>query len=598
MANFQDQLPVAAFGSRSLRLTHPFTRGTDVKVVQRLFDTMVELMNPPLGPMGSRIGIDGVYGPETERAVRNIQSYFGLPVTGVVDDVTYRTMGQDRFAYGGPAFGSRTLTAGVTGGDVTALQNRLACLRYARELQPAARGSFDVATTAAVQGFQADNVIYRHWEIGFDGTVGPGTFDVLWITAVTGGRPLREGVNGFDTVGLQVILQNLGFYPGRIDGYFGRDTRLGVQQFQETVGLTPTGAVETDTYRAMGLTNQVFWYSPDLRPRARIAGLTHRRVISSTIDPLTGDRNPYGVLLAPNTFDATATVLQHGDILVSNINNAADVMGQGRSLVRIVNGQPTTFFIGAAGPIAIATSNLGATWAADFGALADGSEGLVQVISPDGVLFSGGDIVRPLFAGPWGMQFNFGPLYGLAAAFFSTNVLTGTVDRFTGFHPPDFNGTSVVAQIGSGFPHTGLTIETVVGPQGLIWLPMGDILYVADGASNSIYALPNATATSVDLGSGLLVYQGPPLNQPAGLGFNPDNGHLVAVNQLDNRAVEINPRTGRVVSAVVLDPTPVNPVTGAGSALFGIYMALNRAGDVVLYYTDDNTNTVNGAEPF
>jgi len=296
--------------------------------------------------------------------------------------------------------------------------------------------------------------------------------------------------------------------------------------------------------------------------------------------------------LAPNTFDDAQTVLKHGDILVSNINNAADVMGLGTSLVRIVDRRPTTFFLGAAGPIAIATSNLGATWVADFGAAPDGSQGVVQVVSPDGTLFSGGTIVRPLFAGPWGMQFNFGPLYGLVPAFFSTNVLNGTILRFTDFHPPDFNGTSVVTVLGTGFAHTGTTINTVFGPQGLLWLPMGDVLYVADGADNSIRALAPAT-TGPALADGLLIYQGRPLNTPAGLGFNPENGHLIAVNQGDNRAVEIDPRTGQAVSAQVLDPTPVNPVTMEGSALFGVYVALNDQGDVVVYYTDNNTNTVN-----
>lgn len=594
MADFVDALPAVPFGSRTLRLSEPFLRGTDVKVLQRLYNTMLELMNPPQGPMGSKLAvIDGIYGPKTAQAVANIQSYFGLAADGVAGPLTYRVMGQVPDAYGGPAFGSRTLSAGMSGGDVQVLQNRLNCLRYARALAAASAGSFDTATTNAVRYFQADNVVYRHWEIRFDGTVDLGTFAILWISAITGGRNLHEGVNGFDTVGLQVILQNLGFYPGRIDGYFGSLTRRAVESFQVTAGLTPTGLVDPATYHALGVTNQVFWYSPDLRPRARLAELTVITTLSSTIDPTTGDQNPYGIFLAPNTFDDSATVLKHGDPVVSNINNAAGVMGQGRSLVRIVNGQPVTFFLGAAAPIAIAASNLGATWAADYGAAADGSQGEVQVISPDGTLFSGGDIRRSLFAGPWGMQFNFGPLYDLPAAFFSTNVLSGTVDRFTDFRPPDFNGTSVVVEIGTGLAHVGTTIQNVFGPQGMIWLPMGDVLYVADGADNSIHALAPATLAAGSLATGLLIYQGPPLNIPAGLGFNPENGHLIAVNQGDNRAIEINPRTGRVVSAQVLDPTPVNPVTMAGSALFGVYVALDDQGEPVLYYTDDNTNTLN-----
>lgn len=39
-------------------------------------------------PAIPKVGVDGIYGPATETAVREFQSVFGLPVTGVVD---YRT---------------------------------------------------------------------------------------------------------------------------------------------------------------------------------------------------------------------------------------------------------------------------------------------------------------------------------------------------------------------------------------------------------------------------------------------------------------------------------------------------------------------------
>lgn len=592
MPSFADALPRIPYGSRTLSLQASRLSGTDVKVLQRLYDTMLELMDPPQGPMGDRVAITGVFDAATAQAVRNIQSYFGLPATGVVDEATYTATGQKNDAYGGPAFGSRTLSTGASGGDVLVLQNRLNCLRYARTLPGPANGHFGSLTAAAVENFEADAVVYSHWDTRFDGTADPGTFDLLWITAFTGGRNLLVGRNGFDTAGLQVILQNLGFYAGRIDGYFGARTRRAVEEFQADAGIAVDGIAGPQTYHALGLANPVFWYSPRLRPRGRIGDLQRIVVISSTVDPVNGDANPYGVLLAPNTFDDCATVLKHDDLLVSNINNAAGVMGQGTTLERIVAGCPVRFFGGAAAPIAIATSNLGATWIADYGLAPDGSAGLVQVISPNGTLFSGGNITRPLFAGPWGMQFNWGPLYGLPAAFFSTNVLSGTIDRFTGFRPPNFNGTSVVVQIGSGFAHSGSSIDNVVGPQGMIWLPLSDILYVADGAANRIALLTPASTAGGDLGFGLTVYEGAPLNQPAGLGFNPLNGNLIAVNQLDNRAIEIDPRTGALVSARVLDPTPVNPVTGAGSALFGVFVALDANGELVVYYTDDNANTV------
>jgi peptidoglycan hydrolase-like protein with peptidoglycan-binding domain len=212
LANFANNLPQIPFGSRILREEIPSMAGTDVKVFQRLYNTLLQLMDPPQGPMGSRIPISGIFDHSSRKAAINIQSYFGISVDGVVGSETYGVMGKDNNAYGGPGFGSRSLSIGISGGDVKVLQNRLNCMRYASIIDQPANGIFGSSTVPAVVAFQADNIVYRHWEMAFDGTVGPNTFDILWITAITGGRNLRKGVNGFDTVGLQVILQNLGFY--------------------------------------------------------------------------------------------------------------------------------------------------------------------------------------------------------------------------------------------------------------------------------------------------------------------------------------------------------------------------------------------------
>ncbi|MCL5972585.1 MAG: hypothetical protein M1499_08510 [Firmicutes bacterium] len=78
--------------------------------------------------------------------------------------------------------------------------------------------------------------------------------------------------------------------------------------------------------------------------------------------------------------------------------------------------------------------------------------------------------------------------------------------------------------------------------------------------------------------NGYTIFQGPPLNQPAGLGFNPENGHHIAVNQADNHAVELNPRLGTV---------------GPAQLHFGLYRALDDNGELLLYFTNDNTNSIN-----
>ena len=46
-----------------------------------------------------------------------------------------------------------------------------------------------------------------------------------------------------DVRALQVKLRDLGFDPGRVDGFVGPDTRAAVREFQESEGLTPDGHV-------------------------------------------------------------------------------------------------------------------------------------------------------------------------------------------------------------------------------------------------------------------------------------------------------------------------------------------------------------------
>ena len=60
--------------------------------------------------------------------------------------------------------------------------------------------------------------------------------------------------------------------------------------------------------------------------------------------PSNGDVNPYGVAFAPSTVPPGGA-LQPGDTLVSNYNNAQNLQGTGRTIVRIdQHGQVSTFF--------------------------------------------------------------------------------------------------------------------------------------------------------------------------------------------------------------------------------------------------------------
>ena len=194
-------------------------------------------------------GVDGIYGATTVSAVKAFQRNNGLSGDGQAGAQTQAKLYAATARYASSPVATadpdatRSLSLGMTGNDVYALQERLIELRY---LDGVADGVFGQETQAALVSFQQNNGLTT------DGQAGASTLKKLAgsckaATRVTpspapsGTVVLREGDSGENVYILQARLFELGYYTGRIDGRFSEETTQAVKDFQRANGLTADG---------------------------------------------------------------------------------------------------------------------------------------------------------------------------------------------------------------------------------------------------------------------------------------------------------------------------------------------------------------------
>lgn len=313
--------------------------------------------------------------------------------------------------------------------------------------------------------------------------------------------------------------------------------------------------------------------------------------IGSTIDPLNGDLNPYGLDIAR----ASAGLISRGDLVVCNFNDAANVQGTGTTIVALhpqAGATPTHVAQAASllGCDALAAGPNGNLWNAAFAANDN------PIVSPSGT------VLTTLPAGPWhhpfGETFAGTPTPFGIASFYVSNAGDGSIVRVNIKTGPSFT-FDVIA---TGFAVNGGAPGGILGPSGLQYDAQHDRLYIVDGADNSLTAFRHVStipAGGITVSGGTFggsfgkrarrIFSGAPLNGPISSALLPD-GHLVLGNTLDpdgtNLMVEIT-FNGRVAATKNVD-------TGAAGALFGMVAsgANGANGDVKLYFNDDNANAV------
>ncbi|NLU84491.1 N-acetylmuramoyl-L-alanine amidase [Rhodococcus sp. HNM0569] len=112
--------------------------------------------------------------------------------------------------------------------------------------------SFDAALDRAVRAFQQQRGLL------VDGIVGPATYRAMKEASYRLGArtliyQLSAPLYGDDVASLQTRLQDLGFYLGRVDGFFGARTHESLTSFQRETGIAADGICGPGTLRALEL---------------------------------------------------------------------------------------------------------------------------------------------------------------------------------------------------------------------------------------------------------------------------------------------------------------------------------------------------------
>ena len=249
------------------------TRGARGEAVVQLQRLLISLGQDPAG------GADGIFGPGTEAALRNVQSAFGLTASGMVDETTAARLlsgnapapapapapeapaespAPEVEAPAAPAASDSPLIGlkyGDWGGNVTTLQEQL--IASGRALRGGADGLFGLVTMNALKDYQAANGLEVTGRVN-DATAQALASNSADRSAAAASNPytqlvgLRPGALGGSVEALQQRLLDLGVQVrGGVDGIFGPATANSLKAFQTQRGLPADGVVDNATAEAL-----------------------------------------------------------------------------------------------------------------------------------------------------------------------------------------------------------------------------------------------------------------------------------------------------------------------------------------------------------
>jgi len=346
-----------------------------------------------------------------------------------------------------------------------------------------------------------------------------------------------------------------------------------------------------------GVAGAIDGMQPDVDHTSVLKLLTTQQTIGSTVDPVNGDQNPYGLVYVSKKPYGKST-LQKGDLVICNFNNKANVQGTGTTIDYISStpgSKPAQLTQNSSllGCAALSLNPFDSVYAANVGAKNDvgvSDTGKITQTLKNAVLVEPfGDVYIPSALG-----------YPPGDGAWVSDASTGKIVRINLGTSGPITYTAVI----SGFAVNHGKPGSILGPSGLQYNPKSDTLYVVDGVTNTLVAFHHAYndfngANSVTVSSdgksfsgpkakdAQLIYAGSPLDGPISSTLLP-NGNLVLGNTLNkkgkNLLVEI------ATDGTLLAYKNVNK--GNAGALFGIASTGSSDDTTQIFFNNDNANTV------
>lgn len=335
--------------------------------------------------------------------------------------------------------------------------------------------------------------------------------------------------------------------------------------------------------------------------------------VGSTVDPMNGDSNPYGLTIAP----ATAGLITKGDLVVCNFNDVAGKEGNGTTIIGLHPGATPAAPYRIAQSTSLQGCNALTMLPDDSISASAWTSNLNPLVSATGTV--GAPFAGDTFAQPWGEAF-VAATGTQPAALYVTNApanngvvaVGGTIDRIS---LDANNAQTSFTEIVTGLCSGG-SPGSIFGPAGLTYDVSSDTLYVVDSSSASVYAVAGVSSVPKDgimadgqcsattptplpkfsgpsMASIRVIAHGAPFVTPISSALL-KNGDLVvgngdigvqAASATTNLLIEVSPvLPGGFVGQ------PVQVDKGTQGALFGLAATVSAQGNQIIYFNDDSAS--------